>query len=43
MKAEDIDAAGEICKCDNCVRKRAQKRITQCDKNRLLEYLPLTK
>jgi hypothetical protein len=35
-----IDAAGEICKCANCARERMQKEITQCDKNRLLEYLP---
>jgi hypothetical protein len=35
-----IDVAGEVCQCANCVQARAKKEISQCDKSRVLEYLP---
>jgi hypothetical protein len=35
-----IDAAGEICQCVNCSRKRMQREMSQCDKNAILEHLP---
>jgi hypothetical protein len=35
-----IDAAGEVCQCANCVQARAKKQVSQCDKSRVLEYLP---
>jgi hypothetical protein len=35
-----IDAAGEICNCVNRQQARAKKQMSQCDKDRLLQYLP---
>jgi hypothetical protein len=35
-----VNAAEEICTCAHCQQARAKKEISQCDKNRLLEYLP---
>jgi hypothetical protein len=35
-----VDAAGEVCQCAHCQEARAKKEISQCDKDRLLQYLP---
>jgi hypothetical protein len=35
-----VDAAEEICKCVHCQQARAKKEISQCDKSKVLEYLP---
>jgi hypothetical protein len=35
------DAAEEVCQCSNCIESRMKKEMSQCDKNRLLQYLPM--
>jgi hypothetical protein len=35
------DAAEEICTCASCIESRMKKQMSQCDKNRLLQYLPM--
>jgi hypothetical protein len=35
-----IDAAEAVCQCEDCVRSRLKKEMTQCDKNELLQHLP---
>jgi hypothetical protein len=35
-----LEGAEEICQCGNCTKEREKKQITQCDKDRILQYLP---
>jgi hypothetical protein len=36
-----LETAEEICQCASCTAAREKKQILQCDKDRLLQYLPM--
>ncbi|MPZ07277.1 MAG: hypothetical protein GEU26_12825 [Nitrososphaeraceae archaeon] len=36
-----METAEEICNCANSTRERMKKEITQCDKDRIVQYLPM--
>jgi hypothetical protein len=38
---DDKEPAEEICQCASCTAAREKKQISQCDKDRILQYLPM--
>jgi hypothetical protein len=35
-----VAKAEEVCQCEHCKQARAKKEMSQCDKDKLLQYLP---